>query len=52
MHGFFTIFSEILFFFEDGAIKEKNELILEKSGVDNDDKNFQIRVYFENLHSY
>ena len=44
---FYDIFRNPLFF-EDGVIKEKkNELILEKIGVDSDDKNFKIRVYFE-----
>ena len=37
------------FFFEDSLLKlNNNELILEKRGLDNNDKNFIIRVYFEN----
>ena len=36
-------------FFEDSSIEVKNnELILEKKGVNNEDSNFVIKVYFEN----
>ncbi len=36
-------------FFEDSSIEVKNnELILEKKGVNNEDSNFIIKVYFEN----
>ena len=35
-------------FFKDSSIKEKNnELIIEKIGVDDDQRNFEIKVYFE-----
>tara|TARA_E500000178_G_scaffold19780_1_gene18617 strand:+ start:2410 stop:3006 length:597 start_codon:yes stop_codon:yes gene_type:complete len=35
-------------FFKDSSIKEKNnELIIEKNGVDDDQRNFKIKVYFE-----
>jgi len=35
-------------FFEESSIKlENNELIIEKIGVDNEEKNFLIKVYFE-----
>ena len=45
---FYDIFRNPLFF-EDGTTAIKNnELILEKKGVNNEEKNFQIRVYFEN----
>ena len=44
---FYDIFRNPLFF-KDGIIRDKkNELILEKNGVDSEDKNFQIKVYFE-----
>ncbi len=44
---FYDIFRNPLFF-EDGKIKEKNnELLLEKKGIDNEEKNFVIRVIFE-----
>ena len=36
------------YFFEESSVKLKNnELIIEKIGVDNDEKNFVIKVYFE-----
>ena len=36
------------YFFEDGKVEVKNnELLLEKKGVDNEEKNFVIRVLFE-----
>ncbi len=36
------------YFFEDGEIEVKNnELLLEKKGIDNEEKNFVIRVLFE-----
>ena len=36
------------YFFEDGKIEVKNnELLLEKKGIDNEEKNFVIRVLFE-----
>ena len=36
------------FFFEESLVKSNNnELIIEKIGVDNDEKNFVIKVYFE-----
>ena len=36
------------YFFEDGKIEvKKNELLLEKKGIDNEEKNFVIRVLFE-----
>ena len=36
------------YFFEDGKIEVKNnELLLEKIGIDNEEKNFVIRVLFE-----
>tara|TARA_B100000989_G_scaffold212814_1_gene161700 strand:+ start:913 stop:1509 length:597 start_codon:yes stop_codon:yes gene_type:complete len=36
------------YFFEESLVKLKNnELIIEKIGVDNDEKNFVIKVYFE-----
>ena len=35
-------------FFKDSSIKEKNnELIIQKIGVDDDQRNFEIKVYFE-----
>ena len=44
---FYDIFRNPLFF-EDGIIQlKKNELFLEKKGVDNENKNFIIRAYFE-----
>ncbi len=44
---FYDIFRNPIFF-EDGKIEEKNnELILEKKGIDNEEKNFVIRVLFE-----
>ena len=44
---FYDIFRNPLFF-EDGKIEAKNnELILEKKGIDNEEKNFVIRVLFE-----
>ena len=37
------------YFFEKGEIKiKKNEIIIEKSGVDNDERKYLIKVYFEN----
>ena len=45
---FYDIFRNPIFF-EDGLFKVKNnELILEKTGIDKDNNNFNIRVYFEN----
>ena len=45
---FYDIFRNPLFF-EDGKIEVKNnELLLEKKGIDNEEKNFVIRVLFEN----
>ena len=45
---FYDVFRNPIFF-EDGIVEIKNnELILEKKGVDNDDRSFIIRVYFEN----
>ena len=39
---------EILFFFEDSKVTNKNnELILEKKEVDTDKNNYLIRAYFE-----
>ena len=36
------------YFFEDGKVEVKNkELLLEKKGIDNEEKNFVIRVLFE-----
>ena len=36
------------YFFEDGEVEVKNnELLLEKKGIDNEEKNFVIRVLFE-----
>ena len=36
------------YFFEDGKVEVKNnELLLEKTGIDNEEKNFVIRVLFE-----
>ena len=36
------------YFFEDGKVELKNnELLLEKKGIDNEEKNFVIRVLFE-----
>jgi len=36
------------FFFEDALVKiRKNELSLEKKGIDNERRNFKIKVYFE-----
>jgi len=44
---FYDIFRNPLFF-EDGFIEvKKNQLIMEKRGVENEDVNFLIRVYFE-----
>ena len=44
---FYDIFRNPIFF-EDGKIEVKsNELILEKKGIDNEEKNFVIRVIFE-----
>ena len=44
---FYDIFRNPIFF-EDGKIEVKsNELILEKKGIDNEEKNFVIRVLFE-----
>ena len=44
---FYDIFRNPLFF-EDGKVEIKNnELILEKIGIDNEEKNFVIRVLFE-----
>ena len=44
---FYDIFRNPLFF-EDGKIQVKNnELLLEKKGIDNEEKNFVIRVLFE-----
>ena len=44
---FYDIFRNPLFF-EDGKIEAKNnELILEKEGIDNQEKNFVIKVLFE-----
>ena len=44
---FYDIFRNPLFF-EDGKIEIKNnELLLEKKGIDNEEKNFVIRVLFE-----
>ena len=44
---FYDIFRNPLFFV-DGKIKEKNnELLLEKKGIDNEEKNFVIKVIFE-----
>ncbi len=44
---FYDIFRNPLFF-EDGKIEAKNnELILEKKGIDNEEKKFVIRVLFE-----
>ena len=44
---FYDIFRNPLFF-EDGKIEVKNnELLLEKKGIDNEEKNFVIRVLFE-----
>ena len=44
---FYEIFRNPIFF-EDGKIEVKNnELILEKNGIDNEEKNFVIRVLFE-----
>ena len=44
---FYDIFRNPLFF-EDGKIEVKNnELLLEKKGIDNEEKNFFIRVLFE-----
>ena len=44
---FYDIFRNPLFF-EDGKIEAKNnELILEKKGIDNEEKKFVIRVIFE-----
>ncbi len=45
---FYDIFRNPIFF-EDSFIEIKNnELILEKKGVDNQEKNFLIKLYFEN----
>ncbi len=44
---FYDIFRNPLFF-EDGKIEiNNNELLLEKKGIDNEEKNFVIRVIFE-----
>ena len=44
---FYDIFRNPLFF-EDGKIEVRNnELLLEKKGIDNEEKNFVIRVLFE-----
>ena len=44
---FYDIFRNPLFF-EDGSIEvNNNELLLEKKGIDNEEKNFVIRVIFE-----
>ncbi len=44
---FYDIFRN-QFFFNDSLIEiEKNELILKKKGVDNDQKNFEVKVFFE-----
>ena len=44
---FYDIFRNPLFF-EDGKIQVKNnELLLEKKGIDNEERNFVIRVFFE-----
>ena len=49
MLGFFMIFLENPNFFEDSKIKLKNkEIILEKSGFNNEQTKYLINVYFEN----
>ena len=45
---FYDIFRNPLFFKDGTTVLKNNELILEKKGVNNEEKNYQIRVYFEN----
>jgi len=44
---FYDIFRNPFFFEESSVKSNNNELIIEKIGVDNDEKNFVIKVYFE-----
>ena len=44
---FYDIFRNPYFFEESSVISKNNELIIEKIGVDNDEKNFVIKIYFE-----
>ena len=47
--GFFMIYLEIPFFFNDADIKVKNNhLILEKNGLDIEEGEYFIKIYFEN----
>ena len=44
---FYDIFRNPLFFEDGTTVLKNNELILEKKGVNNEETDFQIRVYFE-----
>ena len=44
---FYDIFRNPIFFEDGMTILKNNELILEKKGVNNEETDFQIRVYFE-----
>ena len=44
---FYDVFRNPLFFADSSIKEENNELIIEKTGVDNDQRVFLIKVYFE-----